>query len=267
MPRTLLWLTDIHLNFIPPARADAFFDALRARRPGGILLGGDIAEAHDVADYLVRFAKLQVPTWFVLGNHDYYFDAIARVREHVRELGAEHPQLVYLSEATQPLELAPGVGLVGHDGWADGRLGDYEHSLVSMTDFRLIEDFVGLTKRARWPKLQALGDEAAAHIRRVLPPALERFHRVLLLTHVPPLREACWHEGQLSDNQWAPFFTCKAMGDAILQIMSRRPDVQLTVLCGHTHGAGRCRPAANVEIITGGATYGEPAIQQVLEFA
>ena len=122
-----------------------------------------------------------------------------------------------------------------------------------MTDFRLIEDFAGLTKQARLPLLHKLGDEAAAHLRGVLIDAARRFERVLLLTHVPPLRQACWHEGSLSDDWWAPFFVCQAVGDMLFDVMRQRPHVQLTVLCGHTHGNGRCQPLPNMEILTGGA--------------
>jgi hypothetical protein len=86
-----------------------------------------------------------------------------------------------------------------------------------------------------------------------------------LATHVPPLREACWHEGRLSDDEWAPHFTCKAMGDAILEIMRDYPQRKLTVFCGHTHSPGQCRPLPNVEILTGGAKYGLPGIQRVIE--
>ena len=88
----------------------------------------------------------------------------------------------------------------------------------------------------------------------------------MLLTHVPPLREACWHAGQISDDEWAPHFTCVATGEAILEIMATQPENRLTVLCGHTHGQGETQPLANVQVITGGADYGHPVIQRVLEF-
>jgi hypothetical protein len=44
------------------------------------------------------------------------------------------------------------------------------------------------------------------------------------------------------------------------------PQRQLTVFCGHTHSPGECRPLPNVHILTGGAKYGQPAVQRVLEF-
>ena len=109
-----------------------------------------------------------------------------------------------------------------------------------MQDYRLIAELAGRDKRQRREVLQSLGDEAAAHIRQVLPRALADHRDVVLLTHVPPWREACWYEGRLSDDQWAPHFSCRAMGEAILECAAAHPDQRLTVLCGHTHGQARC---------------------------
>jgi hypothetical protein len=164
---------------------------------------------------------------------------------------------------SQPVELVAGIGLIGHDGWADGRYGDYERSMVTMLDFKLIQDLAGLNKLDRWRMLKSLADQAAAHIQVVLPQALEQFEYVYLITHVPPLREACWYEGSISDDEWAPHFTCKAMGEVILKLMRARPDRHLTVLCGHTHGSGQIRPLPNLRILTGGALYGYPSFAGV----
>jgi hypothetical protein len=82
---------------------------------------------------------------------------------------------------------------------------------------------------------------------------------------LPPLREACWHEGQISNDEWAPHFTCKAMGDVLLETMRRHPERQLTVFCGHTHSPGMAQPLPNLTIFTGGAAYGHPTVQRILE--
>jgi predicted MPP superfamily phosphohydrolase len=264
--KRIVWLTDIHLNFLAEAPVRAFLGEVKAARPDAVLLGGDVAEAHDFCDYLGQMdEELGVPIYFVLGNHDYYFGSIRETRKRVEQFCALHPRLNYLTRE-QAIELTPHVGLVGHDGWADGRLGDYPRSLVVMHDFKLIEELKGLNKLDRWDVLKSLGDEAAAHFRRALPLALQRHPDVVLLTHVPPFREACWHEGQLSDDQWACHFTCHAAGVAILEVMRLHPDKRLTVLCGHTHGHGEAQPRRNVQVITGGAKYGEPAIAGVFEF-
>jgi predicted MPP superfamily phosphohydrolase len=263
--KRVVWLTDLHLNFLPHDEAARFLDLVAAERPDAVLLGGDIAEAHDVDRYLQRIdERLGVPVYFVLGNHDFYHGSIRRVRQRVAELCAGRPNLVYLS-TSPPVQLAPGVALVGHDGWADGRLGSYETSMVMMNDYRLIEELAGMNKLDRWPLLHRLADEAAEHVRRTLPEALASYPRAFVLTHVPPFREACWHEGQISSAEWLPHFTSRAVGDALLDVADRFPQRQITVLCGHTHGRGQARLRDNLVVFTGGATYGEPEVQRVFE--
>src|SRR4051812_44396530 len=123
-----LWLTDIHLNFLPPAQVDAFLDALAAQAAAGVLLSGDIGEAPDVTRYLMDFdQRLRRPVYFVLGNHDFYRGSIAGVRHRIEQLCASHPRLHWLPRAGV-VALTERTGLVGHDGWGDGRLGDYENS-------------------------------------------------------------------------------------------------------------------------------------------
>ena len=162
------------------------------------------------------------------------------------------------------VELTATTALVGHDGWGDARLGDHARSLVVLNDFFYVADLAGAGKPELARRLARLGDESAAHFRRVLPDALERFPHVVVLTHVPPFRDACWHQGAISDDHWLPYFTCKAVGDVLIEEASRRPDRRLTVLCGHTHSSGRCRPLPNLHVVTGAAVYGRPAMQRPL---
>lgn len=260
------WLTDVHLNFLGETARKRFYATVAETGADAILLGGDVSEATDLVEMLEGLAdSLSRPIYFVLGNHDFYHSSIREVRTRIDRLTERLPWLVYLSH-TGVKELAPQVGLVGHDGWADARLGDYERSLVEMNDNRLIAELAAHGKRERWNVLKSLADEAAAHLDHVLPKALADYEQVIVLTHVPPFREACWHEGRISDDQWLPHFTSKAVGDAILEAAADFPHRQLTVLCGHTHGAGECRPRDNVHVLTGGALYGEPAVQRVFEF-
>jgi predicted phosphodiesterase len=264
----LAWLTDIHLNFLGAAEADDFFSIVRADQPDAIMLTGDIGEGRNVVPWLARLDdELKRPIYFVLGNHDFYGGSIAAVRSAVAELCRQRPNLAYLTTAETAIKLSPSIGLIGDDGWADARLGNYETSLVMMNDYRLIAELARLSKQDRWPILKQLGDQAAAHIRRLLPAALDQFPHVILATHVPPLRESCWHEGQISSDEWLPHFTCHAMGQAIMEIIRARHDCQLTVYCGHTHSPGICQPRPNVTIFTGGAIYGQPAVPEILQLA
>lgn len=264
MPR-LAWLTDVHLNWLDFQQQAVFYAHIRQLRPDFLALGGDIAESGDVLYFLGTMAtELHCPLAFVLGNHDFYYGSIPHIRQRVAALCREHPNLVYLTDADY-VSLTPRIALMGHDGWADARAGNYDESNVVLADYGLIAELAGLNKEDRRQVLHALGDEAADHVRRVLPEAARSHEQVILLTHVPPLREACWHQGQVSDDHWAPHFTCQAVGEAILEIMPKFPDCRLTVLCGHTHSEGQTQPLPNVQILTGGAEYGQPRVTRTFE--
>lgn len=255
----LTWVTDIHLNFLGAAGFAHFVATVAAEQPDRVLVGGDIAEAPILVEHLTRFAAgLDCPVDFVLGNHDYYHGNISDVRRSVRELVADHPTLTWLTQSP-PIELGPHTALIGAGGWADAHHGDFMNSKVMLSDYLLIQDLVA-PRADLAERLHALGEQSAAVIRQLLESAASRYRRVFLLTHVPPFVGACWHEGEISGDDWLPHFTCKATGDAILDVMSRHPDTALTVLCGHTHSQGTYTAAPNVLVLTGAAEYGEPAI-------
>ena len=259
--------TDIHLDFVGDENLLSFLDQLHESQADALLFSGDIGEASSVTGYLSQVAAAaNCPTYFVLGNHDFYEGSIREVRQQVSDLCDDHGSLHYLTQG-DVFPLTDKVGLVGHDGWADGRIGDYESSEVMMNDYQLIKELAPYSKLDRWPILKQLGDEAAAHIERVLKLGLEQFSQLYLVTHIPPLREACWHNDEISDDEWAPHFTCQAVGETILRVMQEHPDQQLTVLCGHTHSSGTAQPLPNVQILTGAAQYGSPEITKVFEIA
>lgn len=261
-----IWLTDIHLEFLDDRTFSTFLWELSRRNADAALISGDIAQAPTVSEYLSKMAKfLEIPIYFVLGNHDFYHGSIPAVKDTIRTLSKDSRLLHWLTDGG-PVCLSPTTCLVGHDGWGDARLGDYHGSTVDLNDFYLIHELAGLSKRARLLKLHELGDEAAAHLRKVLPEALKSADHVVVLTHVPPFREAAWYAGRPSDSQWLPFFSCKTVGDMLYTTMQSHPHKRMTVLCGHTHGGGRSAILPNLATWTGPARYGHPAIQEIFEW-
>ena len=257
------WLTDIHLNFLWEADLTAFCHQVSDCGADALLIGGDIAEANTLEKLLGRVADaVGVPIYFVLGNHDYYRGSIERVRESMQTIADRNPLLRWLP-AHGVVELSATTSLIGHGGWGDGRCGDFTGSTVMLNDYRLIKELSDINPTTRLERLHTLGDEAAAYLRRVLVDALARTSKVILLTHVPPFRETCWHDGKISDDEWLPHFTCKAVGDAIAEVMAEHPEQQLLVMCGHTHGSGETLVLPNLVVKTGAAEYGAPAIQEV----
>jgi 3',5'-cyclic AMP phosphodiesterase CpdA len=260
----ITWATDIHLNFLDGQAVRAFLETIAARRPDAVVFAGDIAEAPTVEAYLETAARvLARPVYFVLGNHDFYRGRIAEVRQRMAALTARSELLRWLP-AAGVVSLTRTTALVGHDGWGDGRAGVGMRSLVQLNDHRLIGDFQRDDLPARFQRLAALGDEAARFLDENVRRAFETHRHVLCVTHVPPFPEACWHEGQRSDDEWQPYFTCVATGQVLRRIMEERPQARLTVVCGHTHGGGVVEILRNLKVITGDAEYGAPIAQEDL---
>lgn len=261
---TLAWATDIHLDFVKAPGRKRLIERLAEDGPDGVVLSGDLSNARALGGHLEALAAaLARPIYFVLGNHDFYGSSVATVRTEMAALTAASPWLRWLP-ACGAVELGDGWAIVGHDGWGDGRAGDPIGSPVRLNDWVFIRELAGLAVPARLDVLRALGDESAAYFARAVPAALARARKLLVVTHVPPFPDACWHEGQRSDDGWLPWFTCVAAGEALRAAAAAHPDRELLVVCGHTHGAGAVQIAPNLRVLTGGAEYGRPAPQAPL---
>ncbi len=263
--KRIIWLSDIHLNFLTLNAVRRFTVTVRNHKPDLLLLGGDTSDARYLVTHLQLLeTELEIPIYFVLGNHDFYHSSFSQVKEKVINLTQSLPYLRWLTKM-DVVELTPTTALLGHDSWADGRYGDYYNSSLLLNDYFLIAELTNLNRATRLQMLRSLGDAAASHFKKLLPLACQAYREILLLTHVPPFREACWHEGEISDDDGLPHFSCKAVGEVLLEVMQVHPECNLTVLCGHTHSRGEARILPNLSVFTGGAEYGNPQVQRVFE--
>ncbi len=267
---SLVWATDIHLDSVGPERLVEFLHAIQSSPCDGVLLSGDMSNAVGLeADLTMIADSLDKPVYFVLGNHDYYGGSIAGVRRIARNLTSSRMKWVAGGDG---LELVPGVGLVGNGGWGDAQFGNCENTPVMLTDYFVIAELVDVydknnddmtlrTQPALKEKLRELGREAAKDLRPQLMAAADRFPQVIVLTHVPPFREAAWHESAPSREDWLPGFSCKAVGEELVRVAEAHADTSFTVLCGHTHGGGFARILPNLVVHTQAAEYGSPGFQ------
>jgi Icc protein len=265
----LAWATDIHLDHAGESARRKFCQAVK-EQADALVVTGDIAESPTLGSALTALATLtERPVYFVLGNHDFYRGSITGTRRQIGHVVSDTEGLVYLSQAGV-IELTPNTALVGHDGWADGRLGDLDRSEEILNDFLLIDelrcwlDHHTLDKPALRQVLEALGDEAAGYLKSVVTSAAKQYPHVIVATHVPPFREATWHQGRPSADDYLPFFSCKAVGDVLLEAAEAHPKCQILVLCGHSHGGGEVQISANLRVVTGPAEYGHPEIQRII---
>ena len=257
----IIWTNDIHLEFLSENGVSNFLKSLNCGADV-ILIAGDIAQARSLTKYLTQINSIvKTPVYFVLGNHDYYKGSIEETKKAVHEFLPLTPTLHWLNESGV-VKLADRVALVGHDGWADGRFGNYELSDVELNDFHLIKELKGLNKAMRLYKMQRLAEEAAEHFNRVVSEALRWADHLFVVTHVAPWASGAWYAGKPSDMNYLPFFSSQIVGQILMGHMENNPDKQMTVLCGHTHGGGESQILPNLLCLTGESDYGLPRIQK-----
>lgn len=265
----LCWLTDIHLNFLSEKERFVFYEQINKKDCAGILIAGDIADAPSLNLILKEMVQaLQKPIYFVLGNHDYYHSEINEVKTEIETLCSNNSMLHWLPKEKFVL-LNKDTILLGQDGWADGRYGDYQNSSIVLNDSRLIYDLFSqsiLGKNKLLDKMQELADIDAQALQDDLSNSItEETKKIILLTHVSPFEGSCWHEGEISAPDWMPFFTSKAIGDVISQAAQDHPTIDFLVLCGHTHSSGIYKPLPNLLVKSGKAEYYKPEIQGIIE--
>jgi 3',5'-cyclic-AMP phosphodiesterase len=294
------WTADLHLGFVKPSSQDpssglSSWLAQLARQPfDALLISGDISEAPQLHEHLALLeAFVQRPVYFVLGNHDFYHSSFAGVLPAVRDFVACSTHLQCL-ELLDFVELTPTTAIVGHGCWGDGLYGNVLRSNIVLNDWKVIEE-LRRWRRGPWSlacfagcgacesealqrmgtaedvdrtslaaELKRLGERAANHIRRVLPPALDAKRHVVLLTHTPPFAPQYVYT-RVDWDCWAPHAGCKAVGDAVREILADYPDRQLLILSGHVHAASCVQIAHNIEQRTAFARYGRPQVQDIIE--
>ena len=268
----ILWATDIHLDAAELETAEAFCTAVNEQAAETLLLGGDTADGPELDHWLEFLAdRIEVPIRFVLGNHDYYGSSIAKTREGM--LRYKNEKLSWLP-AAGVVQLGERIALVGEGGWGDARLGDFDRSPIVLTDYLAIKELAQVfdldtfdgdlsTQKALKEALMDLGTHAANSLRPALLRAVSENRHVLVLTHVPPFKESCWYQGEPTDDHWLPGFSCKAMGDLLLEAARDHPECRVTVFCGHTHGHGVADMLPNLRVHTGEARYGTAGFNAV----
>jgi predicted MPP superfamily phosphohydrolase len=262
-----IWLTDLHLDFLDNRPVREFCETVLEKEPDGIIITGDISVASELIEDLGFLVKcLGLHTYFVLGNHDFYYGwKIEDVRKEVKNFCDKHPFLTYLTDDKQ-IELHTDTVLIGHDSWGDCRNGNV-NSELEMSDFNLIFDLKQVKDDvdARNKKLNELGDQAAEYLKKQITIAVEKYDNIIIAMHVPPFPESAWYRNRHSDVNFMPFFSCKAVGDMLLDISKENPNKQLTILCGHTHGEGEYKPLPNLLVKTGMSDYYQPNICGIIE--
>ena len=273
-PLRLAWVTDWHGEVDAvldgPARAhlqaerDHVARALATFGPDAVLLGGDIGTAESLPRVLDWFlSRTAAPIYAVGGNHEAWDRTRTEAQAAWAPLAAARPRLTYLPTAGV-VTLAPGVALVGTDGWYDARVGPVTRVTRGLTkdaarvhELRWEPPLVQEAICRRWAA------DGAAQCLADLARAADTHADIVVLTHYPPFPEATWHHGAPSEPEWLPWTVNVTLGEQLLAFSTSRPGVRVTVLSGHTHGDGNVWITPTLHVRTGFGDYGRAVLHQL----
>lgn len=255
--KQIAWATDIHLDRLSERDYLEYKDYLRELNPDGLIISGDIAEGEFVCKSLKDFNdSFDFPIYFVLGNHDFYFSSFAQVEKEVGSLVKVTKNLNWLTKMGL-VRLNDSTALIGVEGWGDARHGKLNLSEGTTRDVMSIAEYKGLTREGIAELLISMGDKYAEILRPVLHEAVKSYQNIIFVTHVPPFVEVCYgRDLRICGDHKLPFYTCKAIGDMLLEVMSANPSCQMTVLCGHTHEKADAKILENLRVRVKESGYG-----------
>lgn len=269
----LIWCTDVHLDFLSENLIDEFIDKL-AMIPDvmGYVFSGDIATSTNVRYVLSRMDHvLWHPVYFVLGNHDYYGSSIKNMRNSMVNLTHASRNLRYLTTLKDPCWVTPKVAIVGHDCWYDAKFGNPRSGFI-LNDWRFIGEFIYARSCNHSDEISEiiklsiqLADQGVEHIQRSAIKAIEMgASKIIIVSHPVPFQEVHFHRGQLGDENAAPWYVCKSLGEMLLDLHQQYPNVEFLSLAGHTHGECELSIDKNLKVMVGGSTYGNPDVSGVI---
>lgn len=261
----LIWMSDIHLNFLNKRLREEFYGTIVEAQQGeesAVVISGDISESDSVLNTLQEMEKhVKCPVYFVLGNHDYYGSGVKKVRAKLKKYNwLGNNEGTSLSETTI---------LLGVDGWGDCRAGDYERSDIVMNDWYYIDELrkgYAQSREKLREALQQLADVDANQLKNKVEKAIAAgYQRIILVSHVPAFEDASLHMGKKGSPSGLPFYVSQCLGEAILPLARERSDLDFLWLSGHTHSRAKYQPLPNLTVKVAKAEYYRPSIEEVLD--
>jgi len=279
----LAWATDIHLDFITnpddiagSAKNLDIFCSLFKDNPEALILSGDISLADSLKNHLLALeSRLQIPIYFVLGNHDFWGGGFDKTRRNMSDLMNSSAYLKYLS-AIPYVPLTSNIAMIGHDGWYDGFNGEPKASGFLMNDWLRIADFTMAGSVTFYSNTQKVNVEnilavsrrqasaAAQHVARGIKSAISQIKpkKIVVVTHVPPFV----HPLAFKENLY-PWYSSKIMGEMLISAAAANPKIEFEVFCGHVHSAYEGRITSNIFLRSGKSEYSEPVSQGTFDIS
>jgi predicted phosphohydrolase len=252
------WATDLHLNFIGsrPGAVDALGDYMKNDTPNSevLLITGDTSEGPYLKEHLVTLQKTTGKIiYFIIGNHDYYGSAWGSLEDSLEDL----PENIILLDNLNYIKHSEEICIIGQSGWFDGILDRKKGFVIGETQriggCKFDPPDLILQKAETRSKTQALYFEG-----KVKQAYADGFRKIVFMTHAPPFAKASWHLGNHSEPGWLGIMTSGHMGVSIQHMSDTYKDLDIVVLCGHTHSSGEYNRGDRIKVLTGDAQYYNP---------
>lgn len=266
MKKTGIWYSDIHLDHCEDLVVSDFYKQLSFLQSDFILITGDISTSKSTQLYItlkkLAEAAGERDVYFVLGNHDFWHSSIPAVKSFIERTCQSIPNLSYLS-CEEPILLSDDFFLIGQDGSHDLRTGELIN--FNMKDYKKIQDLRMPTDESRKRMISKIATRENEAIDQKLNHAKELGAKeILLATHVPPYRETAIYNGRLSDERMLPFYVNTGLGELLDRFATLNPEIQIGVVCGHTHGRYSYQKHPNLTVRVAMAEYGNPRPEMFL---
>ena len=275
-----IWISDLHADSISIDELTYFVEDLHEADGDNVIITGDIATGESLEQTLKILLCCQKPIYYVHGNHDFYYSSFQNTRDISRKLCYKTENLKWVQEFHT--ELNKDTYIIGHDGFYDARYGSPFHytgsyagaKFFELNDFDAIKDIK--EKQSRKEKIEffnQLGDEVAQFVLNEIPQLAEQYKNIIFISHCPPFEEVSLYseskrlfgeEHGRSPIYSLPFFSNKALGQALLTIKDNFPEVNFVTLFGHTHCSASLK-IDNLDIRVADARYGHAQIFSIFE--
>lgn len=226
-----LWLTDLHVDRLSKVQHQELINKISAAGAEQIWLTGDIGDPPFNWQFLETLLKrLDVPIYFVLGNHDYYHQSIADMRTQAWQLTCEFEHAYYLT-MTHPI-VRGDMMLTGVDAWANTN----DIPLKARTwDAEAIDNWAALSLSELQQAMNVQAQEDAKHLRLQCEQGItKRTKNVYLLTHIPPLHAVQSDKAKPLQNDRSVFYSC-ALADVLTDLQKDYPTIAFHIYSGHVH--------------------------------
>lgn len=261
--KRIVWVTDIHLNFLRKESKLTYFKQIKAKNPHFVLITGDISESRTlIPDLKLMYSVIKKPMYFVLGNHDYYEGSIEQTALDVKSAFSHDQERGIYHLPTNQL-LIDSTAVIGVDNWYDTKSGIPGY--VTLSDFMYITEY----REAKSLQKQIIkqANKANKHLKQQLTEitANKDINRVIIALHVPPFVELSTYGGKRSDDYFLPYFSSKSTGEVILSFAKKHKKIKFEVYCGHTHSAVDYTKLDNLKCYCGASEYYSPLINGIIE--